>query len=121
MARRLLRWFRYLFEVSDGRGARPVGGCESNATRTGFDSKVETLNVMEANGRHAVVTGIGDFNAELDIGLAGGKGDYGEPCVVYGDGCVTLNEVIVEPPGNDRIRGSTVHEKVESTGVDQRG
>ena len=77
------------------------------------------MDVVEANGRHAAILGGGDFDAELDVGLAGGKGDDGEPGVVEGNVCATLNEVIVEPPGNDRIGGSTVDEKVEATGVDQ--
>ena len=71
-----------MFEVSYGRGARPAGGCESDATRAWLDAKVETLNVVEANGGHAAVLGGGDFDAELDVGLAGGKGDDGEPGVV---------------------------------------
>ena len=108
-----------MFEVSDGRGARPVGGCEPDPTRAWLDAKVEALDVVEANGRHAAVLGSGDFDAELDVGLAGGEGDDGEPGVVERNVRATLNEVIVEPPGDDRIGGSTVDEEVEATGVDQ--
>ena len=71
-----------MFEVSDGGGARSAGGREFNAARAWLDTKVETLNVVEANGRHAIVIGSGDFDAKLDICLAGGKGDDGVPGVV---------------------------------------